>query len=45
MVNKSRDEIAYNIIDLDSEVATETIEKILALDGIIRVRKLAPKNS
>jgi D-3-phosphoglycerate dehydrogenase len=40
MVNKSRDDIAYNMIDLDKEPSQETIDKLLAVDGVIRVRQL-----
>ena len=40
MVNKSRGEVAYTIIDLGSEVTDEIVEHVRALDGIIRVRKL-----
>jgi D-3-phosphoglycerate dehydrogenase len=40
MVNKSRDHIAYNIIDLDQAIPISLIESLLALDGVIRVRQL-----
>jgi len=41
MVNKHRDSIAYNIIDVTQPVVAENcIKKIIAVDGIIRVRVL-----
>lgn len=39
MLNKKRDNIAYNIIDVDKKVINESIrEKLLAIDGIFMVR-------
>lgn len=38
MVNKHRDEIAYNIIDTDSKLTNDIIAKISAIDGVIFVR-------
>ncbi|MEN8118282.1 MAG: phosphoglycerate dehydrogenase [Bacteroidota bacterium] len=39
MLNKKRDDIAYNIIDVASESVDEAIkEKLLAIDGIFMVR-------
>ena len=38
MLNKSRDEIAYNLIDLASDVGEELLEQIAALEGVINVR-------
>ncbi len=40
MVNKSRDDVAYNIIDLDQAPQQKTIDQLLAIDGVIRVRQL-----
>lgn len=34
MINQSRGEIAYTIVDLDSEIPTEVVETIKALEGI-----------
>lgn len=42
MVNKHRNGIAYNIIDIsESEVSKETVGKISSIDGIIGVRVLS----
>tara|TARA_R110002167_G_scaffold361237_1_gene579339 strand:+ start:4109 stop:5284 length:1176 start_codon:yes stop_codon:yes gene_type:complete len=38
MLNKSRDEIAYNLIDLGSEVSPALLEQLRALEGVINVR-------
>jgi D-3-phosphoglycerate dehydrogenase len=39
MLNKKRDDIAYNIIDVDSETIADSVqEKLLAIDGIFMVR-------
>ena len=38
MVNKSRGEIAYNIIDLEGDIDGEIIDKVASVDGVMRVR-------
>ncbi|KAA9133587.1 phosphoglycerate dehydrogenase [Marinihelvus fidelis] len=43
MVNKSRGEIAYNIIDVESEPGPGALEAIAAAEGVIRLRVLPPK--
>ena len=40
MVNKSRGEIAYNIIDVEGDISTQLKEKIAQVDGVMRVRLL-----
>jgi D-3-phosphoglycerate dehydrogenase len=40
MVNKSRDNIAYNIIDVESEPTEDLLEEIRHVDGIVAVRAL-----
>ncbi|PLX85854.1 MAG: 3-phosphoglycerate dehydrogenase [Desulfuromonas sp.] len=40
MINKSRDEIAYNIIDIASEPTAELIQALEKIDGVIKVRTL-----
>lgn len=42
MMNKHRNEIAYNIIDIDGEISEEQVQKIRDIDGIIMVRLLPP---
>lgn len=38
MMNKSRGEVAYTMIDLESTPAPEMIEKLQAVEGVFRVR-------
>ncbi len=38
MVNKSRGDIAYNIIDVETEPAPDVLDAIAQADGVIRVR-------
>jgi D-3-phosphoglycerate dehydrogenase / 2-oxoglutarate reductase len=38
MVNKSRDEIAYNIIDVEGDFDESLASKIAAVDGVVHVR-------
>ena len=40
LVNQSRNEIAYNIMDIDQPVTDELVGTISDLDGVIRVRRL-----
>ncbi len=38
MLNKSRDEIAYNLIDIDGEITEPVLDTMRALNGVINVR-------
>ena len=38
MINKSRDEVAYNIIDVEQEPAAGLIAELEAIEGVINVR-------
>jgi D-3-phosphoglycerate dehydrogenase len=40
MINKSRDEAAYTILDIESEPSAELIQALEAIDGVIKVRTL-----
>ncbi len=40
MVNKSRNEVAYNIIDVEGDLAADIVSLIAAVDGVVRVRVL-----
>ncbi len=40
MINKNKGDVAYNIIDAESEISDADIAKIQAIDGVIRVRKI-----
>jgi D-3-phosphoglycerate dehydrogenase len=38
MLNKSREEIAYNLIDISTQPAPEVLDRMRAIDGVINVR-------
>jgi len=38
MLNKSREDVAYNLIDIQTEPSEDLLEEILAIDGVINVR-------
>ena len=40
LLNVSRGEVAYTLVDLDDPASEETLERISAIDGILRVRVL-----
>lgn len=37
LINKSRDQIAYTMLDLDGKPSEAALDKIRGLDGVIRV--------
>lgn len=38
MLNKSRDDVAYNLIDVASEPSTEFLQRMRAVEGVVNVR-------
>ena len=38
MLNKSRGELAYTLVDVDREIEALCIERILAVDGVLNAR-------
>jgi len=40
MINKSRDEIAYNLIDIEGEPSAEVLAELAAVSDVINVRLL-----
>ena len=40
MVNESRGEVAYTLVDVESEVSAEVVEQIQAIDGVLKVQTL-----
>lgn len=44
MMNKSRGEMAYTLVDLDSSVPAKVIEQLRAIDGVLNVRALPLQN-
>ena len=44
MVNKSKGDYAYSLFDLDSVASEEVLDKIRAVEGVLRVRVNQIKN-
>ena len=42
MVNKSKGEMAYTLVDLDSAAAPEVVSRIARIPGVLSVRSVAP---
>jgi D-3-phosphoglycerate dehydrogenase / 2-oxoglutarate reductase len=40
MVNKSRNEMAYSLVDVDSPIPSGLIETLAAIDGVLSVRAI-----
>jgi D-3-phosphoglycerate dehydrogenase len=40
MVNKSRGEMAYTLVDVDSPVAEAVVSAIAAIDGVLSIRAI-----
>lgn len=40
MVNESRGDVAYTLVDVESDVTSETVDKIKSIDGVLNVRVL-----
>lgn len=40
MINKSRDDIAYNILDVDTEITETLLSNLRGINGIIHARKI-----
>ncbi|SIQ28413.1 D-3-phosphoglycerate dehydrogenase [Alkalispirochaeta americana] len=38
MLNRHRDDLAYNIIDVDQTISAATVEKLQAIDGVVMAR-------
>lgn len=45
LLNKSRGDLAYTIVDLDGEVQADTIEELRSIEGVLCVRNLGRPNS
>ncbi len=40
LTNRSRKEYAYTVADINADVAQDVLDKVAAIDGVIRVRKI-----
>jgi D-3-phosphoglycerate dehydrogenase len=38
LTNKSRGEVAYTMLDIESPVSDEIVQKLQSIDGVFRVR-------
>ena len=45
MVNKSKGEMAYTLLDLDSAAAPELIQRISHIPGVLSIRTVPPVGS
>jgi D-3-phosphoglycerate dehydrogenase len=45
MLNKSRGEVAYTLVDVDSPVQTTCIDRLAAIDGVLNVRSVAGREA
>ncbi len=43
LVNKSRNEVAYNIIDVDGSPGEDLVDAIRKVDGVVRARLISPR--
>ena len=44
LLNKSKGDIAYNILDINGEVTDECLNKIKEIDGVVRGRLIPAAN-
>lgn len=40
LANKARGDFAYTLIDLDQQMPFDTVQQLLAIDGVVRVRRV-----
>jgi D-3-phosphoglycerate dehydrogenase len=45
LVNKSLNDIAYTLIDLNSEVHPEVLSQIITIEGVVQLRKILPQRN
>ena len=45
LLNKSRGDIAYTIIDLDDDISEATLESIRGIEGVLALRHLPGKGA
>ena len=42
--SKSKGAYEYTLIDLDAKMPHDTVERLKEIDGVLRVRRLSPKD-
>lgn len=45
MINKSRGELAYTLVDVENEIPAHTVEEIAKIQGVLAVRTIDEKNA
>jgi D-3-phosphoglycerate dehydrogenase len=45
LINKSRDDIAYTLLDVQGDISTETLNEIAKIEGVLQLRKLVKNRS
>jgi D-3-phosphoglycerate dehydrogenase len=45
MLNKSRDDVAYNLIDIETEPADDLVDALQGIEGVINVRVFGESRS
>jgi D-3-phosphoglycerate dehydrogenase len=43
LLNKSRGELAYTIVDVEGQVPPATLDRIRSIAGVLAVRELGPR--
>lgn len=44
MLNKSREQLAYTLVDVETQVSNQVVEQIMAIDGVLSVRMIEQAN-
>lgn len=42
LLNRSQNGLAYTLLDVDGEVSDEVVDRVLAIDGVLKVRRIPP---
>lgn len=42
LLNRSHDGLAYTLLDVDGEVSDELVDRVQAIDGVLKVRRIPP---
>ncbi len=40
MLNKSRRELAYTLVDVETDISPQTVDEIASIEGVMAVRKM-----
>lgn len=42
LLNRSQNGLAYTLLDVDGEIADEVVDRVMAIDGVLNVRRISP---